>query len=240
LFAARDSFSGPHQRFAWATPEQLRTAARFDGHLPISPTRGSYRFSDRTFVPSRGVRAVTGATRPTGFTVAPRSNYSRPAPATVANGWQRFGDPGGQRNYERGAFTVAPRGESGWHQFGRPPSQQPEPNRSSASRSYGRYAAPRPEAPGSGWRSFASRPAPQTWSGPTAPSFSAQPRYSAPERRFQQPAAPRYSQPSREPYRGPAGGNYSRPTPRSAPSGGGGSHGGGGGRPTGGGGHSRR
>ena len=246
LFAGRENFSGPHQRFGWASPEQLRTATRFDGHLPVNPTRGSYRFSDRPFAPGRGVRAVTGGTRPTGFSVSPRSNYSRTAPTPIANGWQRFGDPGGQRNYERGSFAVAPRGESGWHQFGRPPSQQPEPARSSVNRSYGTYAAPRPQTPrapviqgsGSGWRSFASRPAPQTWSGPARSFGGGESRYTAPpERRFQQPAAPRYSQPSREAYRGPSGGNFSRPQGRSAPSGGGGGNrGGGGGRPSGGGG----
>ena len=248
MFAGRDSFSGPHQRFGWATAEQLRTATRFDGHLPVTPTRGSYRFSDRAFVPFRNSRPVTGGTRQPGFTVAPRSNYSRSAPTPIANGWQRFGDPGGQRNYERGSFTVAPRGESGWHQFGRPPSQ-PESTRSSAVRSYRTYESPRPQAPrapviqgsGSTWRSFASRPAPQTWSAPTRPSGGGEPHYAAPERRFQQPAAPHYSQPNREAYRGPSGGNFSRPTPRSAPAGGGGGYrgGGGGGRPSGGG-HGRR
>ncbi len=264
MFAGRDNFGGPHQRFGWANTEQLRTATRFDGHLPITPTRNSYQFTNRAFVPGRSARTFTGTTsaRPAGaggFSVAPRSSsYGRPAPSTVANnGWQRFGDPGTQRNnYDRGNFTVAPRNESGWHQFGRPPSQQQpaqESNRSSvANRTYRTYEAPRattqtPRAPvqgsGAGWRSFAGRPAPESWSGSAGrPSGGGESHYSA-------PAAPHYSQPSREPYRGPSGGgNFSRPpAAHSAPSGGGGgggNHGGGGGggRPSGGsgGGHSRR
>src|SRR5206468_7416227 len=130
MFVGRDNFGGPHQRFGWANAEQLRTATRFDGHLPITPTRSSYQFTNRAFVPNRGARTPTGTSpRPgaAGFSVAPRSSSSRPATSAVANnGWQRFGDPGTQRNYDRGNFTAAPRNESGWHQFGRPPSQPPQ------------------------------------------------------------------------------------------------------------------
>lgn len=255
MFVGKDNFSGPHQRFGWATADQLRTATRFDGHIPITPTRSSYRFSDRTFLVNRGARVMSGAgSRPGGYSVAPRASYSRPVQSGVAsNGWQRFGDPGTQRNYERGNFTAAPRNESGWHQFGRPPSQpSQEATGSFANRSYRTYEAPRPQTPrapvvqgsGSGWRSFASRPAPQSWSGSVRPSGGGESHYAAPERHFQQPAAPHYAQPSRETYRAPSGGNFSRPSARSAPSGGShggaGSHGGGGGRPSGGGGGGRR
>ena len=236
LFVGRDNFSGPHGRFGSATPEQLRSATRFDGHVPITPNRSSYRFSDRTFVTNRGGRVVTPASRQTGFSVAPRSSYSRSTPSGLSNGWQRFGDPGVQRNYERGSFTAAPRGESGWHQFGRPPSQQPsEAGRSSANRSYRSYETPRLQAapsvapaPGSGtsWRSFSTRPGGQSWSGTGSRSNSGESRYNAPAAQYQRtPAAsqaPRYTQPSQS-FRNSGG--ESRQPARSMSSGGGGSHG---------------
>ncbi|MFL6417717.1 MAG: DUF6600 domain-containing protein [Bryobacteraceae bacterium] len=256
MFVGRDNFSGPHQRFGWATPDQLRGATRFDGHLPVTPTRSSYRFSDRSFVVNRGTPAWTArtSTSQSRFAVTPRAGYSRPvASGAAGNGWQRFGDPGAPRNYEHGSFTVAPRNESGWHQFGRPPSPQaPEATRSFANRSDRSYEAPRtlprPSAamPSTGWRSFASRPSPQTWSGSVNRVPGGESRYTAPERHFQQspaPSVPHYGQSGRESYRAPSTPNYSRQPARPVPNSGGGygnRGGGGGGRSDGGGGRSRR
>ena len=233
LYVSRDNFSGPHQRFGWATSEQLRTASRFDGQLPVTPNRSSYRFSEQSIVPNTGRVYTGGARQQSGFSVVPRSSYSRPTQSTLANGWQRFGDPGSQRNSDRGSFTVTPRSESGWHQFGRPPSNSPESNRS--------FAKPSPPvmSSGSGWRSFGSRPTPQAYQQPAYPGTSGrEPRYNAPEQRYQPPSAPSAM---RESYRGSGGGGYNRGPAQNTPNRGAGDHGGGGGRPSGGGGgHSRR
>ncbi|MFL6449052.1 MAG: DUF6600 domain-containing protein [Bryobacteraceae bacterium] len=219
LIAQRDNFSGPHQRFGWATPEQLRTASRFDGQVPVTPTRSSYRFSDRTFVSNLPhVSSSTVGRRQSEFNVTPRSNYRASAPAGLANGWQRFGDPGSQRN-EGGSFAAAPRNESGWHQFGRPPAPQPDLNRSSATRSYRSFETPgAPSQPAqgslSGWRSFSTRPNAETWSARPGRSSADESRYSRPQQRYQQPAmqsAPRSAQPSsRESFHSSGGGGYSR------------------------------
>ncbi len=257
LFAQGGNFSGPHQRFGWATADQLRTATRFDGRLPVTPNQSSYRFSNQAFVPNRGGRVSTMTRQQPGFSVSPRSSSSPSVSGGLANGWQRFGDPGAQRNAERSSFTATSRGESGWHQFGRPPSQpqaQQQANRSFATRNSYQAAAPRSApaqgAAGSNWRSFSSRPSGQTWSGQGGGSGGGAARYAAPAQSYRQqaaPSTPHYTPPARESFHSSGGGGNQvrQPAAHSAPSGGGGggNHGGGGGRPSGGGGgggHSRR
>lgn len=234
LFAPAGNFSGPHQRFGWASAEQLRTATRFDGHLPVTPNRSSYHFSNQAFIPTRAAR-VPSVTRQPGFTVSPRPSYSPSTPSGFSNGWQRFGDPGAQRNPERNSFTMTSRGESGWHQFGRPPSQpqtQPAPRSFAPRNSY--QAAPRSapaQGAGSSWRSFPSRPSGQSsWSG-----AGGETRYTPPVQPYRQqaaPSTPRYSPPAWSSFYGSGGGSR-QPITRSAPSGdgSGGNRGGGGGRP---------
>lgn len=221
LFASRDNFSGPNRRFTWASSEQLRGATRFDGQIPVTPNRSSYRFSERqAFASPR----VSGA-------------YTRPTASPAAtNGWQRFGAPGSQRAYERGAFSSTASSESGWHQFGRPPSSTSEERRQSNNyRAYGNSGPP-PSSPArsSGnssapWRAFGNASPGRSWSGSSNGNRNGVESSSRPS-----PPPSRYSQPARESYRNPSSGGNSNRSSRPEQS-----HSGGGNR-SGGGGHSRR
>ncbi|MBV8903717.1 MAG: FecR domain-containing protein [Acidobacteriia bacterium] len=47
ITASYNGFGRPNQRFGRATRDQLTNASLFRGQLPVSPTRGSYQFSNR-------------------------------------------------------------------------------------------------------------------------------------------------------------------------------------------------
>lgn len=218
LAAPYNGFAGPHSRFTAATRAQLTNASVFQGHIPVSATRGSFLYSNRQAFSSPSLSAAANRQffrspqMRSGFMRAPAQSYAgrqgsyaspsqaRPMPSG-SSGWTRFGDPRGPGSMRQG--FVGGSEPSGWHSFGEPsPNQSYRNGYSGSQRSY---------------QSPASR---QQYSAP---------RYSAPQRAPQQ----HYSAPR------------SAPAPHySAPhySGGGGSHGGGGGgsHSGGGGGHGHR
>jgi hypothetical protein len=239
LTAGFDRFGGPGQRFSFANRAQLVNASRFVGAVPVSPTRASFQFANRTAFANPRLSSVAnrqfyhvGASRPpAAFTAGQRGPASaeqrnsrtgpHPAPQQHSgSGWQRFGAP------EQGQSFAERSRENGWHRFG-----QPQPGRNS-------YTAPsRPWTfPQGSWGSPNNRPQ----QSPPAFGFGGRgnsggnfrndnpaptPRLSAPVPRFE---GPRNSSPSRS-YQGGRsdGGNRG---------GGGGSRGSGGGH-SGGGGH---
>jgi hypothetical protein len=245
MTAAYGRFGGPQQRFTAANRAQLTNVSAFQGgRIPITPTRTSYQFSNRTAVANPRLASAAGQRffqssqirsqqfRSPAHGVAPNMNNSyaqrnaAPNVGRSSSGWQRFGDPGNsamRQGFVGGADT------GGWHSFGQP--QRPA---GSATYSSPRTTTPAPyryNAPAVTPRSYSpsttaprySAPptyAPRSGSSYSAPSYSG-PRYNAPTYN-----APRYSAPS---YSVP---HYSAPSQRqstphySAPSGGS-SHGGG-------------
>jgi len=259
MTAAYNRFGGPGQRFSPATRAQLSNASLIRGGVPVSPTRGSFQFSNRQAMANprlasaanrqffRSPQGMSGARfgSPAAHGVAPnmqrstgmRNSYG--APSGSSSGWQRFGAPGNSGAF-RQSFSGAQE-QSGWHHFGQP--------QGSASGAYGA----RPGAAQSGFgRAYGSGNYQSRPQGATAPA--AQPRagssgyggynggngggrsaFTAP--RYSAPSAPRYSAPSAPHYSAP---HYSAPSSRGSGGGsfhgGGESHGGGGGGSHGGGG----
>ena len=85
MTANYNTFSGPHQRFSPATRSQLTNASSFrGGQLPITPTRASYQFSNRTV--NANPRLASASSRQ--FFQSPqfRSNQT-PRPAWHVRGW---------------------------------------------------------------------------------------------------------------------------------------------------------
>jgi hypothetical protein len=217
MIAGYNGFGGPGHRFSAATRAQLTGVSLIHGSLPVSPSRASFRFSNRQAVAnprlssaanrqffSRGQVGRGGA----GASFGTARRGFAAAPSTSGNGgWQRFGSPGNTRGTRQG-FAAEP-GDSGWHSFGRPQSVAPT------------YYGSRPRS-GS--------------SAPSARRYNAAPRYNAPAGRSN--VAPHYSAPETR--------HYSSPSPSfhgGGERGGGSSHsggGGGGGHSSGGGGHRGR
>ncbi len=137
VFASYNNFAGPGQRFSHLSRQQLRGAAVLGGRVPLVPTRGSYRFSERqAFSIGRsanyGRQSFVSSERVGGFSSRPRDaggssgwsrmgSYSRqslsatPRQSTPARDsgsrWQRFGDPGGSFN-SSGAYRQRSGGNS--------------------------------------------------------------------------------------------------------------------------------
>jgi hypothetical protein len=264
MTAAYDRFGGPGQRFSPATRAQLGNASLFRGGVPVSPTRGSFQFSNRQavanpglasaanrqfFRPGQGMSGARFGSQAAAHGVAP--NMQRPAgmpngyaaPSASSSGWQRFGAPGNSSS-GRQSFSGAQE-SSGWHRFGQP--------QGSASGAYG-GARPGAAQPGYGGRQYgpsnyqsrpqgANSPAMQPRSGSAGyggyngGNGGARSAFTAP--RYGAPSAPHYNAPSAPHYSEP---HYSAPSSRGNGGGsshGGGSHsGGGGGSHGGGGGHS--
>lgn len=220
LTASFNSFGAGHQRFGIAGRDELRSASIIDGRLPVSASRASFNYSNRSVVQSsrftsaqsRGFFQGNLSSRPGAASpsVANRSSY--PSPAN-GRGWQSFGVPGASatRQNFQGSET------SGWHNFGQTQNRyQTGPRYSDQQSEQRSYRQPSYQ-----------QPMPRTYS---------EPRYQQPmprtysEPRYQQPAPRSYSQPN---YQQP---RYNAPAPResqphynSAPSpsrGGGGSSGG--------------
>jgi hypothetical protein len=230
MTASYNSFGGLRQHFSPATRGQLSGANLFRGQLPVSPTRASYRFSQRSAIAnprlasaanrqffshrSFGYGAV-GTQRATGFARTGGSNmqssygrsngYAAPARNSSTSGWQRFGDPGRSSGVSQG-FTGAQE-QSGWHHFGEARQATPSYSSGRSNGSMSSYSSPRYQAPQQR----------QSFSGYGAASGG----------RFN------YSAPSAQHYRAPSQPHYSAPSSR-----GGGGGGGGGSRGGGGGGHS--
>ncbi|HEX3684735.1 MAG TPA: DUF6600 domain-containing protein [Bryobacteraceae bacterium] len=261
MTAAYGRFGGPGQRFSPATRAQLGNASLFRGGVPVSPTRGSFQFSNRQAVANPGLasaanrqffrsgQGMSGARfgpQAAAHGVAPnmqrsagmRNGYA--APSASSSGWQRFGAPG---NAGRQSFSGAQE-QSGWHHFGQP--------QGSASGAYG-GARPGAAQPGYGRpygpANYQSRPqganspamqprsGSASYGGYNGGNGGARSAFTAP--RYGAPSAPHYNAPSAPHYSEP---HYSAPSSRG--SGGGSSHGsggprsGGGGGSHGGGGHS--
>jgi hypothetical protein len=221
MTASLGAFGGPGRHYSVASMGQLSAASLYRGGVPVSPSGGSYRFSDRQVAANPRFAQAASRTffsRPQQFS-APRQSFGS-APSAGSGGWQRFGSPGNYASQQRTTpgFNSRPSGgtESGWHSFGQ--SQPP------------RYSY--------------SAPAAQSYSAPPAQHYNA-----PPVQHYNAPPAQRYSAPNYNSYRAPAAPRYSAPVQKnnapSAPkphnSGGGGGHaGGGGGHSGGGGGHHGR
>ena len=204
VFAASNGFGGPHQRFGFATRDQLGGANFFQGRLPVGPTRASYSFTNRQATINPRLSSTSNM-RFFQYRQTARQNGSvmgnaRPNTGRANNyGWQRFGDPGAGSSYRQG-FASGSNGESGWHQFGRPQPTSPSPSYRPPAQSY------RP--------SYSYRP--YNGGGIANRSYSPPPRYSSPaQQHYNPPAQPRYSS---------GGGGYSHGSGASARGGGGGSH----------------
>lgn len=262
MTAAYDRFGGPGQRFSPATGGQLSSASVFRGGVPVSPTRGSFQFSNRQAVANprlasaanrqffRSGPGMSGArfgSPAAAHGVAP--NMQRPAgmrnsygvPAASSGGWQRFGAPGNSSNF-RQSFNGGQE-ESGWHHFGQPQGSAPGAyggaRQGATQPGYGRAYGPgnyqsRPQG--------ANSPAVQPRSG--SPSYGGynggngggRSAFTPP--RYSAPSAPHYNAPSAAPRSSEP--HFSAPSSRESGGGssrgGGGSHGGGGGGSHGGGG----
>src|SRR5262249_41187157 len=138
-FAGISRFSG----------DQVRDAGLVRGQMPVSPGRGSFRFSDRTatVVPressnaqffSRGGRTAGSASpspnRHAFENTRPPSGGGGPSPR---NGWQRFGEPSRPSvQNTRPAETPQQPNRGSWQRFGEPsrsfqntrPAERPTPN----------------------------------------------------------------------------------------------------------------
>lgn len=254
MTAAFNRFGGPGQRFSPATRGQLGNASSFHGGVPVSPTRGSFAFSNREavvnprlssaanrqffhagqgfggarFNPATAGHGVGVSAAQHGVAPNMRSNYG--AQSGSSGGWQRFGAPGNSGSV-RQSFNGSQE-RSGWHNFGQP--------QGSASGAYGArpsYNGAREAAPGTGGN-YQSRP--YGGNGSAAPRSSS-PGYGGYRGGYDggrsASTAPRYSAPSQPHYSAPPAQHYSAPRGGGSEShGGGGSHGSGG--HGGGGGHS--
>jgi hypothetical protein len=164
MTAAYNGFGAGRQRFAAATRSQLMSASTFAGRVPVTPTAGSYRFSERTPVANPRLAAAQNRS-------FYRSNTAAIRTPTSSAGWQRFGSPGRATSTVRQSYSQG--AESGWHSFGQPQSH-------SASRPA--YTAPRQSynAPANQPR-YSSPAAQPRYSAPAAQQRSAPaPHYSAP------------------------------------------------------------
>lgn len=236
VYAGYNGFGGPHQRFGFASREQLMNASAYRGQLPVGPSRGSYQFTNRAAVANTRLASVgnrqfyhtnfTNSRGATGFTAGNRgfaqnngARYTTQAQQPRANtnsGWSRFGDPGSTSAYRQnfsGASASQSRAaqESGWHTFG-----QAQP-----SSGYNSYRGTAPSANyNSNFNRSYQQPRSGAYSNYSAPRYSApsQQRYSAPSQHYSAPSQ-HYSAPSQ---------HYSAPSSHGG-GGGGGSHGGGGG-----------
>ncbi len=246
VYARYNGFGGPHERFGFATREQLVNATAFRGQVPVSPSRESYRFASRqAFANPRLAAATNRQFFRTNFPNNRGANLAGAPGFAAANGG-RFAQNNGARYAQNNGTRYAPQAQaprsngSGWSRFG-------DPGGAAGYRQ--NYAAPGAAQvhPGqeSGWHTFGqaqpSRPAYNGYRNGYEPrpggfgNYTA-PRYSAPAPRYNAPAAPRYSAPPPAHYSAPAAPHYSAPAPHySAPSfrggggGGGASRGGGGG-----------
>jgi uncharacterized membrane protein YgcG len=241
VYAGFNGFGGPHQRFGFASREQLMNASAFRGQLPVNPSRNSYQFASRQAFANPRLSSASnrqffhtnfGANRVTNFTA------NRGAAGFSGANTARFGQTNASGRYTPQAQQAPRSNTSGWSRFG-------DPGASSAYRqNYSGAGTPQVHSgQESGWHTFGqaqpSRPAYNNsyqQSRPGGFSNYSAPRYSAPAQRYSAPATPHYSAPSAPHYSAPAarggggGGGH--------PSGGGGSHGGGG-HSSGGGGHHR-
>ncbi len=195
VFAGYNGFGGPHQRFGFATREQLGSAGFIQGQMPVGPNRASYSFTNRSAVANPRLSSVSnlrffqyrqspsnGAGQRVGAAgLSPNSSYRSYRPSanstggyrtdtrgSAGYGWQRFGDPGSGNSYRQG-FTNGS-GESGWHQFGRPQQAYPTPSYRQSYSAGRAYEGTRGSYGGS------------SYSGSSAPRYTApsQPRYSSP------------------------------------------------------------
>lgn len=256
VFGGYNGFGGPHQRFGFASREQLMNASAFHGQLPVGPSRGSYQLSNRqafanprlasasnrqffhtNFTNNRGGTSFAGANNRFGQNTGARyAQQAQQTPRSNTSGWSHFGDPGGASAYRQnfsgnnGASQARGNQESGWHTFGQAQPSTPAYNGyrgASPSANYNRgYQQSRPGG-------YGNYSAPR-YSAPTQRYSAPAQRYSAPAQRYNAPSAPHYSAPSQH-FSAPSfhggGGGGSR-------GGGGGSHGGG--HSGGGGGHHGR
>jgi hypothetical protein len=265
VYAGYNGFGGPHQRFGFASREQLMNANAFRGQLPVGPSRNSYQFANRQAVPNTRLASAsnrqffhtnftntrgtsfTNARGATGFTNTNRgyaqNNAARYAPqaqqaprSNTNSGWSRFGDPGTASSYRQN-FS----GSSASQYRAAPESGWHTFGQ--AQRSTPAYNGYRGTTPSANYNSNFSRGYEQPRSGAFS-NYNA-PRYSAPaQQHYSAPSMPHYSAPSQH-YSAPSQ-HYSAPSQHfSAPSshggGGGGGHGGGGGGGhSGGGGHHGR
>ncbi|HEY1947122.1 MAG TPA: DUF6600 domain-containing protein [Bryobacteraceae bacterium] len=189
ITASFGAFGGPNQRFHAATRAQLAGASVFRGRLPVSPSQGAYRFSNRAAVVNP--RLSGGANRQffnrqmAGAGASRNGNgaggfRSAPPASSSGSGWQRFGSPGNS-NSMRSGFAGSAAERSGWHSFGQPQlgsqgnrGSVPNSNYQRQGGSFGRQSAPRYNAP-SGQSHYGGAPPAQHYSAP------AQPHYSAPQ-----------------------------------------------------------
>jgi uncharacterized membrane protein YgcG len=257
IVAGYNGFGGPHQRFGFASREQLTNVSAFRGQMPVGPSRGSYQFANRQASANPRLASATNrqffhtnfAAGRTGFAQAggarfsqngfAQNNGARSAPQaqqtprgnTGGNtaGWNRFGDPGGASAYRQN--------------FGeRNGTQQSRGNQESGWHTFGQA---QPERPGS--NAYRGTAPSGNYSSPnynrgyqqSRPggfgNYSA-PHYSAPaQQHYSAPAAPHYSAPSAPHYSAPSQ-HFSAPSSHGGGGGGGGYHGGGGGSHSGGGG----
>jgi hypothetical protein len=257
VYASYNGFGGPHQRFGFATREQLVNASAFRGQVPVNPSRGSYQLAARqpfanprlasvsnrqffhtNFATSRGTnsnysRGATGFASTNSGRFA-QNNTTRYAPQTQqtqrsnTSGWSRFGDPGGASTY-RPNYSAA----------GTP---QVHTGQESGWHTFGQAQPSRPAYNGysNGYRNSYEQSRPGGFGNYSAP------RSSAPAQRYSAPAMPHYNAPAAPHYSAPSAPHYSAPAQHfSAPSfhgggGGGGHSSGGGGHSSGGGGHRGR
>jgi hypothetical protein len=189
MTAGYNGFGGPGHRFSAATRAQLTGASLFHGSVPISPSRASFRFSNRAAVANPRLSSAANRqffssrqTRQSNFGTSAgtaRRGYTA-APSRSANdGWQRFGAPGNTGGGRQG-FAAGPE-SSGWHRFGQP----------------------QPVAP----TYYGSRPR-SGYSAPSAPHYNAAPRYNAPAPHYSAPSSPHYSAPAPS-FHGGGGGHSS-------------------------------
>lgn len=209
LTAAYGSFGGFRQRFSPATHGQLASASLFRGQVPVTPTRSSYQFSQRSAIANP--RLASAANRQffsrQGFGSAgfarggmanPQSSYGRsngysPAARTTATGgWQRFGDPGRSVGTSR-SFTGGQE-QSGWHRFGEAGQAAPSYGAGRSGGGASSYSAPRYQAPQQR-QSFSGYAAPSNGGYGGGRSTYSAPR-SAPAPQYRAPAQPHTSAPA--------------------------------------------
>jgi hypothetical protein len=247
-------FGGPQQRFNVATRSQLTNVSAFrGGRIPITPTRGSYQFSNRTavanprlasaagqrFFQSSQIRSQTFGSPAHGAAPNMSNGYAErnaaPSVSRSSSGWQRFGDPGNSSGAMRQGFAGRT-DTGGWHSFGQPQGRAgsyssprnttPAPYRYSAPTATPRSYSPSSSAPRySGPSSYA----PRTGQSYSAPAYTG-PRYNAPSYTAPRYSPPSYSAPhSSAPSQHVNAPHYNAPSGGSSHSGGSSPHAGGGG-----------
>ena len=132
VFASYNGFSGPHQRYGFATREQLGGASFIHGQMPVRPNRESYLFSSRQAIANSRFSSVSNLR----FFQYRQSQFGGAGQRVGAAGWShasatsnqnrslgnvRFSDR--QPSFARDSGVDAGRGSpNGWQRFGDPGS----------------------------------------------------------------------------------------------------------------------